>query len=152
MREVNRIQWPEKTFGSWHMVCTANSETRSRPKEHRRFAFVSITPRLFARKDGLVRKWTWGSSHYDVIAPWPDLTWSKKKLPKGAQRMSHWLCKTSSRSAELFGIYREKPSGGGVAPTPPPSTGEGKPYYWWGGKSAWDKENHEVFLISALND
>ena len=69
-------------------------------------------------KHGFVSKIAGGCSTYDVIAPWPDLTWSIFFLPKVAQGLPYKVSQNPGalRVAVFFAIC-EKPQGGGGAPT-----------------------------------
>ena len=67
---------------------------------------------VVARKHDFVAKVGGGCSSYDVIAPWPDLTQSKK-LPEIAQGLPHKVAQNPRKTA-----------GEGLHP-PPPCTGEG---------------------------
>ena len=70
-------------------------------------------------KHGFVSKIAGGCSSYDVIAPWPDLTWSIFFYQKLRKVCPISFPKTRRRYAPPFFRYLRLTSGGGVAPTPP---------------------------------
>ena len=79
-----------------------------------------MAQRQIAVKHDFVCKIAGGCSFYDVIASWPDLTWSTF-LPKVAQGLPHHVSQNpAARNAAVFPLSAKKAGGGGVAPTPTP--------------------------------
>ena len=77
-----------------------------------------MASRQGAVKHGFVSKIAGGCSSYDVIAPWPDLTWSIF-LPKVAQGLPHKVPqKPGGATRRRFFRYLRETSGGGGLPCP----------------------------------
>ena len=74
-----------------------------------------MSPGQVGEKHEFGSKIAGGCSSYDVVAPWPDVTWSIFLKPKFAQYLPHkvpWN-PAALRTAIFFAI-REKPQGGGA--------------------------------------
>ena len=70
--EVTDLKWPHGT--EWQ--CGNSTLAMSWPTHVQILLFASMTSRQGAVKHGFVSKIAGVCSSYDVIAPWPDLTWS----------------------------------------------------------------------------
>ena len=81
---VTDLKWPHGT--EWQ--CANSTLAMSWPNHVQILSFTSMASHQGAVKHGFVRKMVGGCSTYDVIAPWPDLTWSIF-LPKVAQGFPH---------------------------------------------------------------
>ena len=75
--------------------CANSTLAMSWPNQAQILSFASMASRQGAVKHGFVSKIAGGCSSYDVIAPWPDLTWSFF-LPKVAQGLPHKEPKNST--------------------------------------------------------
>ena len=109
LSEVTDLKWPHGT--EWQ--CGNSTLATSWPNHVQILSFASMASRQGAVKHGLVSKIAGGCSSYDVIAPWPDLTWSIV-LPKVAQGLPHKV--PQNPAARKTSV--------GAAP-PPPCPGEG---------------------------
>ena len=83
-KSLTSIKWPHGT--EWQ--CGNSTLAMSWPNHVQILSFASMASRQGAVKHGFVSKIAGGCSSYDVIAPWPDLTWSFF-LPKVAQGLPH---------------------------------------------------------------
>ena len=108
LSEVTDLKWPHGT--EWQ--CGNSTLAISWPYHVQILSFASMASRQGAVKHRFVSKIAGGCSSYDVIAPWPDLTWSffYQKLCK--------VCpirypKTRRRVRRRFFSICEKPQGGG---------------------------------------
>ena len=72
LSEVTDLKWPHGT--EWQ--CGNSTLAMSWPNYVQILSFTSMASRQGAVKQGFVRKIAGGCSSYDVIAPWPTLTWS----------------------------------------------------------------------------
>ena len=110
LSEVTDLKWPHGT--EWQ--CGNSTLAMSWPNHVQILSFASMASRQGAVKHGFVSKIAGGCSSYDVIAPWPDLTWSFFFLPKVVQGLPHQV----SQNPEVFRYPRKTSGGGGgVAPT-----------------------------------
>ena len=101
LSEVTDLKWPHRT--EWQ--CANSTLVMSWPNHVQILSFAWMASRQVAVKHGFVSKIAGGCSSYDVIAPWPDLTWP-------GQFFYLKLC-------EVCPIRYPKPGGayqGGVAP------------------------------------
>ena len=113
LSEVTDLKWPHGT--EWQ--CGNSTLAMSWPNHAQLLSFALMAWRQGAVKHGFVSKIAGGCSSYDVIAPWPDLTWSFFLL-KFAQGLPHKVPQNpAARSAAVFRYLRK--TSGGVAPTPP---------------------------------
>ena len=114
LSEVTNLKWPHGT--EWQ--CGNSTLAMSWPNHVQILSFASIASRQGAVKHGFVSKIAGGCSSYDVIAPWPDLTWSffYQKLRKVCPIR---CTKTRRRVAPPFLRYLRKTSGGGGCTNPP---------------------------------
>ena len=109
LSEANDLKWPHGT--EWQ--CGNSTLAMSWPNHVQILSFASMVSSQGAVKHGFVSKIAGGCSSYDVIALWPDLTWSfflKQKLRK--------VCpirypKTRRCYTPPFFRYLRKTSGGG---------------------------------------
>ena len=85
LSEVTDLKWPHGT--EWQ--CGNSTLAMSWPNHVQILSFASMASRQGAVKHGFVSKIAGGCSSYDVIAPWPDLTWSFFFLSKVAQGLPH---------------------------------------------------------------
>ena len=115
LSEVTDLKWPHET--EW--LCGNSTPAMSWPNHVQILSLVSMASRQGAVKHGFVSKIAGGCSSYDVIAPWPDLTWSIFFYQKLRKVCPIRYPKTRRRYAPPFFRYLRKTSGGGVAPTPP---------------------------------
>ena len=72
LSEVTDLKWPHGT--EWQ--CGNSTLAMTWPNHVQILSFASMASRQGAVKHGFVSKIAGGCSSYDVIAPWPDLTWS----------------------------------------------------------------------------
>ena len=72
LSEVTDLKWPHGTEWQYGNSTLAMSW----PNHVQILSFASMVSRQGAVKHGFVSKIAGGCSFYDVIAPWPDLTWS----------------------------------------------------------------------------
>ena len=113
LSEVTDLRWPHGT--EWQ--CGNPTLAMSWPNHVQILSFASMGSRQGAVKHGFVRKFAGGFFSYDVITPWPDLTWSIF-LPKVAQGLSHKVPpKPGGAMRRRFFRYCEKTSGGGGGPS-----------------------------------
>ena len=117
LSEVTDLKWPHGTEWQCGNSTLAMSWPNHLPFDLTILSFASMASRQGAVKHGFVSKIAGGCSSYDVIAPWPDLTWSIF-LPKVAQGLPH---KVPQNPAAL----RAAPQGGGCTNPPPPLSGRG---------------------------
>ena len=124
LSEVTDLKWRHGT--EWQ--CGNSTVAMSWPNHVQILSFASMASRQGAVKHGFVSQIAGGCSSYDVIAPWPDLTWSIF-LPKVAQGLPH---KVPQNVAPPFFRYLRKTSGGGGLHQPPPLSGRGlnRPSVW----------------------
>ena len=95
----------------------------SGPNHVQVLSFASMASRQGAVKHGFVSKIAGGCSSYDVIVPWPDLTWSIC-LPKVAQGLPHKVLQNPAALRAAVFSLSAKTSGGGLHhPTPCPGEG-----------------------------
>ena len=100
-------QWPSGSHGTeWQ--CGNSTLAMSWTNHVEILSFAAMASRQGAVKHGFVSKIAGGCSSYDVIAPWPDLTWSFF-LPKVAQGLPHKVPQNPAFSAKNLR------GGGGVA-------------------------------------
>ena len=72
LSEVTDLKWPHGT--EWQ--CGYSTLAMSWANHVQILSFASMAPRQGTIKHGFVSKIAGGCSSDDVIAPWPDLTWS----------------------------------------------------------------------------
>ena len=72
LSEVTDLKWPHGT--EWQ--CANSTLAMSWPNHVQILSFASMASRQVVVKHGFGSKIAGGFSSYDVIAPWPDLTWS----------------------------------------------------------------------------
>ena len=72
LSEVTDLKWPHGT----ECQCGNSTLAMSWPNHAQLLSFASMASRQGAVKHGFVSKIAGGCSSYDVIAPWPALTWS----------------------------------------------------------------------------
>ena len=114
LSEVTDLKWPHGI--EWQ--CGNSTLAMSWPNHVQILSFASMASRQVAVKHGFVSKIAGGCSSYDVIAPWPDLTWSIF-LPKVAQGLPHKVPQNpAALRAAVFTLSAKKFREGGVAPTP----------------------------------
>ena len=112
LSEVTDLKWPHGT--EWQ--CGNSTLAMSWPNHVQILSFASMASRQGAVKHGFVNKIAGGCSSYDVIAPWPDLTWSIF-LPTVAQGLPHWVPQNpAALHATAFSLSAKNLRGG--APTP----------------------------------
>ena len=107
LSEVTDLKWPHGT--EWQ--CVNSTLAMSWPNHVQILSFASMASRQGAVKHGFISKIAGGCSSYDVIAPWPDLTWSIFFKPKVVQGLPHQVPQNPAR---FFFAICEKPQGGGV--------------------------------------
>ena len=109
LSEVTDLKWPHGT--EW--LCGNSTLAISWPKQVQILSFASMAARQGAVKHGFVSKIAGGCSSYDVIAPWPDLTWSIF-LPKVVQGLPHKVPQNPAalRAAVFFAICENLRGGG----------------------------------------
>ena len=117
LSEVTDLKWPHGT--EWH--CGNSTLTMSWPNHIQILSLAWMASRQGGDKHGFVSKMAGGFSSYDVIAPWPDLTWSiffYQKLRKVCPIIG--TPKSGALRAAVFFSLSAKNlrGGGGVAPTP----------------------------------
>ena len=115
LSEVTDLKWPHGT--EWQ--CGNSTLAMSWPNHVQILSFASMASRPGAVKHGFASKIAGGCSSYDVIAPWPDLTWSIFFYQKLRKVCPIRYPKTWRRVAPPFFRYLRKTSGGGGAPNPP---------------------------------
>ena len=113
LSEVTDLKWPNGT--EWQ--CANSTLAMSWPNYAQILSFASMASRQGAVKHGFVSKIAGGYSSYDVIAPWPDLTWSIFFYQNQRKVCPIRNPKTRRRYAPSFFRYLRKTSGE-VAPTP----------------------------------
>ena len=111
LSEVTDLRWPHGT--EWQ--CGNSTLAMFWSNHVQILSFAPMVSRQGAVKHGFVSKIPGGCSSYDVIAPWPDLTWSNF-LPKVAQGLPH---EVPQNPAPPFFRYLRKTSGGGGGCTNP---------------------------------
>ena len=105
LSEVTDLKWPNGT--EWQ--CGNSTLAMSWP--YQILSFASMASGQGAVKHGFLSKIAGGCSSYDVIAPWPDLTWSifYQKLRKVCPIR---YARTRRRYEPPFSRYLRKTSGG----------------------------------------
>ena len=119
-RLVTDLKWPHGT--EWQ--CGNSTLAMSWPNHVQILSFVSMASRQGAVKHGFVSTIAGGCASYDVIAPWPDRTWSIFFYQKLRKVCPIRYPKTRRRVAPPFFPYLRNLRGGGVH-QPPPRPGEG---------------------------
>ena len=113
--EVIRGHWPQVT--SWNWLNVWNSTlAMSWPNHAQILSFASMASRQGAVKHGFVIKIAGGCSSYDVIAPWPDLTWSIFFHQKLRKVFLIRYPKPGGATRRCFFAICEKPQGDRVHP------------------------------------
>ena len=116
LSEVTDLKWPHGT--EWQ--CGNSTLAMSWPNHVQILSFASMASRQGAVKHGFVSNIAGGCSSYDVIAPWPDLTWSIF-LPKVAQGLPHKVPQNpAALRAAVFSLSAKNLRGGGGLHQPPP--------------------------------
>ena len=92
--------------------CGNSTSAMSWPNHVQILSFTSMVSRQGAVKHGFVIKIAGGCSSYDVIAPWPDLTWSIFFYQKLRKVCPIRYPKTGRRYVAPFFAICEKPHGG----------------------------------------
>ena len=111
--EVTDLKWPHGT----ECQCGNSTLAMSWPNHVQILSFASMASRQGAVKHRFVSKTAGSCSSYDVMAPWPDLTWSicfYQKLRKVCP-----IRYPKTRYAPPFFRYLRKTSGGGGCTNPP---------------------------------
>ena len=109
---VSPFKWPHGA----ERQCANSTQAMSWPNHIQILSFASMASRQVAIKHGFVSKIAGGCSSYDVISPWPDLTWSFF-LTKVAQGLPHKASQNrAAHSAAVFFAICLKPQGGGLHP------------------------------------
>ena len=111
LSEVTDLKWPYGT--EWQ--CGNSTLAMSWPNHVQILSFASMVSRQGAVKHGFVSKIAGGCSSYDVIAPWPDLTWSILFYQKLRKVFPIRYPKTQRRWARV----NPRPTGGGLFRAPP---------------------------------
>ena len=120
LSEVTDLKWPHGT--EWQ--CGNSTLAMPWPNHVQILSFAPMASRQGAVKHGFVSKIAGGCSSYDVIAPWPDLTWSTFFLPKVAQGLPHKVPQNpAALRAAVFSLSAKNLRGGGVHQ--PPLSGRG---------------------------
>ena len=119
LSEVTDLNWPHGT--KWQ--CGSSTLAMSRPNHVQILSFAWMASCQGAVKHEFVSKIVGGCSSYDVIAPWPELTWSIFFYQKLRKICPIRYPKTLRRVAPPFFRYLRKTSGGGVHQ--PPLSGRG---------------------------
>ena len=114
LSEVTDLKWPHGS--EWQ--CGNSTLAMSWPNHVQILSFASMASRQGAVKHGYVSKIAGGCSSYDVIAPWPDLTWSIFFYQKLRKVCPIRYPKTRRRYAPPFFRYLRKTSGGGCTNPP----------------------------------
>ena len=114
LSEVTDLKWHHGT--EWQ--CGNSTLAMSWPKHVQILSFASMASRQGAVKHGFVSKLAGGCSSYDVIAPWPDLTWSTFLYQKLRKVFPIRNLKTRWRYAPPFFSLSAKNLRGGGAPNP----------------------------------
>ena len=127
LSKITDLKWPHGT--EWQ--CGNSTLAMSWPNHVQILSFASMASRQGVVKHRFVSKIAGGCSSYDVIAPWPDLTWSIFFYQKLRKVCSIRYPKTRRRYAPPFFRYLRKTSGGGLH-QPPPLSGRGLT-----GKNQW---------------
>ena len=112
LSEVTDLKWPHGT--EWQ--CGNSTLAISWPNHVQILSFASMASRQCAVKHGFVGKIAGGCSSYDVIAPWPDLTWSiffYQKLRKVCS-IRYPKIRRRLRAAVFFLLSAKNLRGGGV--------------------------------------
>ena len=115
LSEVTDLKWPHGT--EWQ--CGNTTLATSWSNHVQILSFASMASSQGAVEHWFVSKIAGSCSSYDVIAPWPELTWSFFK-PKVGQDLPHKVPQNPAvRSAAVFfSLSAKNLRGGGVAPTP----------------------------------
>ena len=109
LSEVTDLKWPHGT--EWQ--CGNSTLAMTWPNHVQILSFASMASREGAVKHGFVSKIAGDCSPYDVIAPWPDLTWSIFFLPKVAQGLIHKVPQNpAALRAAVFSLYAKNLRGG----------------------------------------
>ena len=116
LSEVTDLKWPHGT--EWQ--CGNSTLAMSWPNHVQVLSFASMASRQGAVKHGFVSKIAGGCSSYDVIAPWPDLTWSVffyQKLHKVCP-IRYLPQNPAALFAAVFSLSAKNLGGGGCTITP----------------------------------
>ena len=116
LSEVTDLKWPHGT--EWH--CENSTLAMSWPNHVQILSFASMVSRQGAVKHTFVSKIAGGCSSYDVIAPWPDLTWSIFFYQKLRKVCPIRYSKIRRRVAPPFFSLSAKNLRGGGCTNPPP--------------------------------
>ena len=114
LSEVTDLKWPHGT--EWQ--CGNSTLAMSWPDHVQILSFTSMASRQGVVKHGYVSKIAGGCSSYDVIAPWPDLTWSIFLTKSCARFAPSGTLKPGGATRHRFFAICEKPQGGGLHPPP----------------------------------
>ena len=130
LSEVTDLKWPHGTEGQ----CGNSTLAMSWPNHVQILSFASMASRQGAVKHGFVSKIAGGCFSYDVIAPWPDLTWSIFFYQKLRKVCPIRYPKTRRCVAPPFFRYLRKTSGGGLHQPPlVPARVKAAYHDWWPG-------------------
>ena len=146
LSEVTDLKWHQET--EWQ--CGNSTLETSWPNHVQILSCALMASRQGAVKHGFVSKIAGGCSSYDVIVPWPDLSWSIF-LPKVAQSLPHKVLQNpAALRVAVFFRYLRKTSGGGGGCTNHPVRARVKSILVGSFEICIDSTHHPRFMKTAM--